>query len=95
MDSKTKAIIAHITIIGWIIALVVNSKEKDELTSFYIRQMLGLMIISLLGWIPFIGMLVGLVVLVLWVMSLIGAIQGEMKPTPVMGEQFQEWFSGL
>lgn len=34
MDGKTKAIIAHITIIGWIIAIVLNSSEKDEFASF-------------------------------------------------------------
>lgn len=34
MDGKTKAIVAHITIIGWIIALVINSSEKDEFASY-------------------------------------------------------------
>jgi uncharacterized membrane protein len=95
MDAKTKAIVAHITLIGWIIALVVNNQEKDELTSFYIRQVLGLMIIGLLGMIPFLGFIAGIVVLIGWVISLIGAAQGEMKPIPVLGEYFQEWFSGI
>jgi uncharacterized membrane protein len=95
MDAKTKAIVAHITLIGWIIALVVNNQEKDELTSFYIRQVLGLMIIGLLGMIPFLGFIIGIVVLIGWVISLIGAAQGEMKPIPVLGEYFQEWFSGI
>jgi len=26
---------------------------------------------------------------------LISAVQGEMKPVPVFGEQFQEWFKGI
>jgi hypothetical protein len=34
MDGKTKAIVAHITIIGWIIALVINSNDKDEFASY-------------------------------------------------------------
>lgn len=42
MDGKTKAIVAHITWIGWIIALILNSSEKDEIASFFIRQLLGL-----------------------------------------------------
>jgi hypothetical protein len=42
MDGKTKAIVAHIIWIGWLIALIVNSSQKDEITSFYIRQLLGL-----------------------------------------------------
>lgn len=48
MDGKTRAIVAHFTLIGWIIALIVNNsddKGKDELASFYIRQMLGLILI--------------------------------------------------
>ena len=95
MDGKTKAIIAHITIIGWIIALVLNSQEKDEFASFYIRQMLGLVIISLLGLIPFLGIIFSIVAFVFWIISLIGAIQGKEQLLPVVGEYFQEWFHSL
>lgn len=95
-DGKNVGIIAHITIIGWIIALVMNSSNKTEFGSFYIRQMLGLCIIGLItGWIPILGLLVGLVLLVAWIMSLISALGGEMKPTFLLGNQFQEWFKGL
>jgi len=31
--------------------------------------------------------------LVLWVMGLLAAIQGEMKPMPVVGPYFQKWFA--
>ena len=30
--------------------------------------------------------------LVLWVMGLIAAINGERKPMPVVGEMYQKWF---
>lgn len=30
MDSKTKAIVAHITLIGWIIALLLNQGENKD-----------------------------------------------------------------
>jgi uncharacterized membrane protein len=96
MDGKTKAIIAHITLIGWIIALVLNSSDKDELASYYIRQMLGLMIFSLLSMIPgIVGSIFGIVAIVFWILSLISAAQGEMKPLPVIGEHFQDWFKSL
>lgn len=95
MDGKTKAIVAHITLIGWVVALVMNSQEKDELASFYIRQMLGLIILSLFTWIPFLGWVLGLATLVLWIVSLIGAINGEAKLVPVVGEYFQQWFKSL
>lgn len=95
MDGKTKAIVAHITLIGWIIALVLNSQEKDEYASFYIRQMLGLLIISFLGFIPLLGLIFGIAALVLWIISLIGAASGEMKALPVVGTYFQDWFKSL
>lgn len=96
MDGKTKAIVAHITIIGWIIALVINSNEKDEFASYYIRQLLGIYLLGLvLTFIPIIGWLASIVVLVFWILSLIGAIQGEIKETPLVGKYFQEWFKAL
>lgn len=95
MDGKTKAIVAHITLIGWIIALVLNSQEKDEFASFYIRQMLGLIILSFVTIIPILGWIIGIAILVLWILSLIGAASGEMKLTPIVGQYFQDWFKTL
>ena len=96
-DGKNVAIIAHITLIGWIIALVMNNGDKkSDFASFYIRQMLGLgLSLLLLGFIPLIGWILGLIIVILWVMSLIGALSGEMKLTPVLGEYFQDWFKSL
>ncbi len=96
MDGKTKAIVAHITIIGWIIALVINSNDKDEFASYYLRQLLGIYLLGLvLSFIPVIGWVASIVVIVFWVLSLIGSIQGEKKETPFVGEYFQDWFKGL
>ncbi|HLF63338.1 MAG TPA: hypothetical protein VI603_06285 [Saprospiraceae bacterium] len=95
MDGKTKAIVAHITLIGWIVALVLNSQQKDEFASFYIRQMLGLIILNFVWIIPILGWIVGIIVLVLWVLSIIGAASGEQKLTPVVGQYFQDWFKAL
>lgn len=96
MDGKSKAIVAHITFIGWIIAIVLNGQDKDEFAAFYIRQMLGLFLISLVGsFIPFVNFIVWIGVFVFWIMSLISAANGELKPLPILGEQFQEWFKGI
>jgi len=94
-ESKNIAIISHITLIGWVIALVMNSNKKTEFASFYIRQMLGLVILSFVGLIPFIGWIFSLVLLVAWIMSLISALEGKMKPTFLLGAQFQEWFKSV
>jgi uncharacterized membrane protein len=74
---------------------VLNSQEKDEYASFYIRQMLGLLIISFLGFIPLLGIIFGIAALVFWILSLIGAASGEMKELPVVGHYFQDWFKTL
>jgi hypothetical protein len=94
-DGKNVAIIAHFTLIGWIIALVMNSSNKTEFGSFYIRQMLGLMLLSLVSIIPVIGWVLWLVVFIAWIMSLVSALGGTMKPTFLFGKQFQEWFNSL
>ena len=95
-DGKNIALIAHLTFIGWIVAFVMNNNTKSEFGSFYIRQMLGLMICAiLLSFIPFIGWIINLGVIVLWIMSLIGSLNGEKKLTPVVGPYFQDWFKSL
>lgn len=106
---KTRAVVAHITLIGWIIALVQNS-PKNEFASFYIRQMLGLLILAVgmqilsmifvfipvLGIILYFVFMLGMIgVLVLWVLSLIGAVNGKKEPTPFIGQHFQNWFKTM
>lgn len=95
-DGKNIALIAHLTLIGWIIALVMNNTTKSEFGSFYIRQVLGLgLCILVLSFIPFLKWILGLGIFVLWVMSLISALNGEKKLTPILGAHFQEWFKSL
>ncbi|MGQ8336498.1 hypothetical protein ACUNWD_08090 [Sunxiuqinia sp. A32] len=96
MNPHAKAIISHITIIGWIIVLVLNMNEKDELSSFYLRQTLGIYLIGLVGTvIPALGVILGIIAFILWVVSLVGAINQDLKPVFVVGEYFQEWFKGV
>ncbi len=94
-SGKTVAILAHITLIGWIIAIIMNSSNKTELGSFYVRQTLGIFLIGILSAIPILGILVGLFCFVLWIVSLINAISGSQKPVFLVGEMFQSWFKGL
>lgn len=95
-DGKNIALIAHLTLIGWIIAFVMNNNTKSEFGSFYIRQVLGLGLCGLvLSFIPVLGWIVSLGIFVLWIMSLISALNGEKKLTPVLGVYFQDWFKSL
>ncbi|WP_290696571.1 YtxH domain-containing protein [Lacinutrix sp.] len=95
-DGKNVALIAHITVIGLIIAFVMNNGNKTQIGSFYVRQSLGLSLVAIAaGWIPIIGWLIAIVMFVFWILSLIGALSGEEKLTPVLGEHFQNWFKSL
>lgn len=91
-EDKTVAIVAHFTLIGFIVAIIIHQNKKTKIGAFYLRQMLGLVLCGLLGIIPLLGLLVALFLMVLWVISLINVLKGEMKPVPLLGEQFQKWF---
>lgn len=101
-EGKTAAIIAYLTIFGTLLAYIMNSSKKNYFTSFHIRQMVGLFLFSMInkyiiydflgstaGWI------VGVLLFICWIIGFIGAIQGEEKEVPVVGEHFQNWFRGI
>ena len=101
-DGKTIAIISYLTVIGTVIALILNNSKKNSFASFHIRQAIGLYLLlfvinlliryNSLGWL---GNLLSLGAFVLVIMGLIGAIQGEEKRIPYLGNQFQEWFKNI
>lgn len=43
-EGKTNAMIAYLTLVGFIIAFVQNSDKKNAFTSYHIRQSLGIMV---------------------------------------------------
>ena len=101
-EGKTMAIISYITVIGTLIAFIMNQNKHNYFASFHIRQAIGVFLVGLIvsfiqrythfGWVD---TLLGIGVFILWVIGLIGAIQGEEKPVPLLGEQFQEWFRNI
>ena len=102
-DGKNIAIIAYLTIIGLVIALIMNGDKKNSFASYHIRQSLGLMLtafaVSVVSIIPFIGWLVGiaasLALLYMWIMGLMNAINGHEKPLPLLGDKYLEWFKNV
>jgi len=98
-DTQLIAIISYLTFIGWIIAFILYQNNKSELAIFHIRQSLGLHIIGLIGaivfWIPVIGWAMGILLLVLWIMGLIYAAQGEAKAVPLIGDFIQDLFRSI
>ena len=94
MDGKTIAIVSYITLIGWVIALILNSEAKDKHASFHLRQMLMLMLAAVvLGWIPILGLIAGVVIFIFWILGLISAVNGTKKEVPILGPLAQKWFT--
>ena len=82
MDARTTGIVAYITWIGLVIALVAGDKEGAK---FHLNQALVIFLFSLLTPIPCVGWAWGIIMLVCWVMGLIAAINEEEKPVPLIG----------
>lgn len=103
VSGKTIAIIAYLTLIGLIIAYVLNNNQRDSFANFHIRQSLGLALaglaLGILGMVPILGWIVSfigsIVLVVLWVRGLLNAINGKEKPVPALGKYFEEWFQNL
>lgn len=91
-EDKTVAILSYITLFGFIAAIIIHSNKKTQLGAFHLRQMLGLFLTGILMIIPFLNILVGICLLVFWIMGLISAVKGEMKPIPLVGAMYQKWF---
>lgn len=101
-QSRLIASLSYITIIGWIVALILRQSEKpqSELGLFHLRQSFGLMAISFAAslikiilapmGLGLIANLVFLAVFVLWVLGLIGAVQGKFYKVPFIGAWLQE-----
>lgn len=101
-SNNQMAIIAYITIIGLIVAIIDNKDKKDEMVAFHIRQSAGIAgcgialfvisIIPILGWIIwFVGIFV---LLYMWIMGLVNSAKPVKKPVPILGHKFEEWLKG-
>jgi len=99
-EDKTVAIVSYLTLIGFLVAVIIHSNKKTKLGAYHLRQMLGFMLswfaVIILFIIPIIGWILipvfYICMIVLWVMGLIAAINGQMKPMPVVGPMYQKWF---
>ena len=99
---KTAAISSYILIVGVLIALSINSEDKNPYASFHIRQGLGLTITFIsLGVIiaNFENIMIAapmwIFISVLMIFGIFNAAQGSTKPLPLVGSLFQKWFKNL
>lgn len=115
-EDKTAAIVCYLTLIGFIVAIILNSNKKTKLGAFHLRQVMGFILTGIVVWIclaivmfvlflllafmksilvllvPLIYLAFGVSMIVLWVLGFIAAINGQMKPMPVVGPMYQKWF---
>lgn len=84
-ENKTMAIVAYLGLIGIIVVLATGAHTKSPFVKFHLNQSLPLMIASALCVIPLLNIIIGIALLVLWLMGIIAASQGEMKRLPLVG----------
>ena len=101
-QGKQTAIVSYLTFIGTIIAILMNNENKNTFASFHIRQSLGIFI----SWFA-LGYFVSyfdnwgvssgfyIFIFILWIYGFVGAIQGEQKLVPIVGEFYQKLFKNL
>ena len=102
-EGKNIAMISYITIIGLIIAFVMNNDKKNEFALFHIKQSIGLVLIGLalgiIGLIPILGWIIYIlgifVLLYMWVIGLMNAINNKSNFVPFLGTKYAEWFKNL
>ncbi|WP_047414254.1 DUF4870 domain-containing protein [Cellulophaga sp. Hel_I_12] len=102
-DGKNIATIAYMTFIGLIIAFVMNNDKKDAFAAYHIKQSLGLALtglaLGIIGMIPILGWIINIlgifVLLYMWVMGLMNAINGKESPVPFLGEKYKIWFKNI
>ena len=101
MDNKTLSIISYITIIGWLVAYFSGKDKADVLLKYHLRQSLGLAIVSIVfnvaftiiaSIVPSLAFLgfVGYAFIILWIMGIINAANGALKPVPLIGKMFED-----
>ena len=82
MDKKTTDMVAYITWIGLLIAFLAGDRENSK---FHLNQALVIWLFGLLGVIPCVGWIIGIVLFVFAIIGFISAFNGEEKPLPIIG----------
>ena len=83
MDTKATSIVAYLTWIGLLLAILAGDKEGAK---FHITQALVILLFSLLSIIPCLGWIWGIFMVVCWIMGLVAAINQEEKEVPLIGK---------
>lgn len=101
-QNKNAAIVAYLTIIGAVIAIFMNNENKSSFASFHIRQALGIFLTFFALGYPvgyfdswMISSAFYIFFFILWIYGFMGALNGEEKKVPLLGEFYQNLFKSL
>ena len=101
-EGKTIAIISYILIVGVLIAMSMNSENKNRYASFHIRQGFGLTLTFILLGISIsyfnsiiIAAPMWIFILVLMSYGIFSAASGSTIPLPLVGKLYQKFLSGI
>ena len=87
MDKKVTGIVGYIGFIGWIIAYLAGDNEGAK---FHLNQALVLNIAAIISvvltWIPLVGLVLNIAMLVFWILGIVAAIKEEEKEIPIIGQ---------
>jgi uncharacterized membrane protein len=87
--NKLNAVLSYLGILI-IIPLISDDAKKSDFAKFHLNQGLVLFIAGVVGnvvfWIPIFGWALAIALFVIWLIGLIGAIQGEKKKVPLLGD---------
>ncbi len=99
MDENIEGLLAYV--LGWLTGIIFLILEKD---SYFVRfhamqstiTFLGLTILEIiLGFIPIIGALLGMLLwilgLILWIVGMLKAYNGELYKFPIVGDLAEQW----
>lgn len=102
-EAKNIAVISYITIIGLIVAFVMNNDKKYPFARYHISQSLGLaltgLVLGIVAMIPILGWIIYIlgffVIVYMWIMGLLNAVNKVEKPVPIMGKHYEKWFANI
>lgn len=85
-DNKVYAVLAYL---GILVLVPILAAKDSKFAQYHANQGLVLLLASIISgfviWIPVVGWALGIGLVVLWVMGIINAAKGEMKPLPLIG----------
>ena len=82
MDAKTTSIVAYLTWIGLLVAILLGDREGAK---FHVNQALVIWLFGQLGAIPCVGWIWGIFCFICAIIGFISALNGTEKEVPLLG----------